>query len=264
MTKIIAEIGSNHGGDISLAKEMTIAASESGADIVKFQVWSVKNLKNGPWDGDGRTDLYKKSELTKEKILHLYEFCLDKNIKFLVSVFNKEDLALLPNDYSNIIKIPSTEIDNLDLLKSCKERFDEIIVSTGSSTVDEVHLAYDICFPCCMMHCVNIYPCSLENANLSRINLLKNTFPRVGYSDHTIGLSASMYAISHNCEYVEKHFTTNRELPGRDNKFSILPGELKELCSIRDQINTMTKDCKKDYMEDEEEMRNTYRGRWGR
>jgi sialic acid synthase SpsE len=94
--------------------------------------------------------------------------------------------------------------------------------------------------------------------------MLKNTFDKVGYSDHTIGLAAPIYAISHGCIYVEKHFTTNRNLPGRDNKFSIMPDDLTTLCSIRDDINTMTQTSKHNYVEDEEEMRKVYRGRWGR
>ena len=58
-TKIIAEIGWNHMGDMDLAKEMIVAAKESGADYAKFQTWSVKNLKPGPWDKDGRLEIYK-------------------------------------------------------------------------------------------------------------------------------------------------------------------------------------------------------------
>jgi len=65
--KIIAEIGWNHMGDMVLAKEMISAASESGADYAKFQTWSVANLKDGPWNEDGRLDIYKKAELSKEQ-----------------------------------------------------------------------------------------------------------------------------------------------------------------------------------------------------
>ena len=67
MIKIIAEIGWNHMGDMDLAKKMIVAAHKAGADFAKFQTWSVKNLKPGPWDIDGRLEIYKKAELTKEK-----------------------------------------------------------------------------------------------------------------------------------------------------------------------------------------------------
>ena len=78
MVEIIAEIGWNHMGDISLAKEFIDAAKESGADYAKFQTWSVKNLKNGPWDSDGRKEIYQKAELTKEMHEELFEYCIKK------------------------------------------------------------------------------------------------------------------------------------------------------------------------------------------
>ena len=64
--KLIAEIGWNHMGNINLAEKMIIEASKAGADFAKFQTWQVKNLKPGPWDNDGRRQIYKKAELKKK------------------------------------------------------------------------------------------------------------------------------------------------------------------------------------------------------
>ena len=64
--KIIAEIGWNHMGDMNLAEEMIKQASENGADICKFQTWSESNLKSGQWDNDGRRNVYKKAQLSKD------------------------------------------------------------------------------------------------------------------------------------------------------------------------------------------------------
>ena len=74
--KIIAEIGWNHMGDASLAEEMISAASESGANIVKFQYWDPKYLKAGSWDNDGRREIYNKAALNEDKILSLVESVL--------------------------------------------------------------------------------------------------------------------------------------------------------------------------------------------
>ena len=73
--KIIAEIGWNHMGNMTLAKKMIFHAKKSGADICKFQTWSEKNLKPGPWDQDGRRKIYKKAELTLEKHIVLKKYC---------------------------------------------------------------------------------------------------------------------------------------------------------------------------------------------
>ncbi|HUV84432.1 MAG TPA: N-acetylneuraminate synthase family protein, partial [Methanosarcinales archaeon] len=81
--KIIAEIGWNHMGDMNLAKKMIDSAKECGADYAKFQTWSVKNLKLGPWDQDGRREIYEKAELTIDKHKELKSYCDNVGIKFL-------------------------------------------------------------------------------------------------------------------------------------------------------------------------------------
>ena len=72
MTKLIAEIGWNFIGDMNLAKEMISAAKESGADFAKFQTWSTKDLIEGSWNKDGRIELYKKSEISRDQHIELY------------------------------------------------------------------------------------------------------------------------------------------------------------------------------------------------
>ena len=71
MVELIAEIGWNHMGDMSLAERMIKSAAESGADYAKFQTWSVDRLKPGDWDTDGRRQIYEAAELTAEKHEHL-------------------------------------------------------------------------------------------------------------------------------------------------------------------------------------------------
>ena len=107
MTKIIAEIGWNHMGDMSLAKEMIVAAAENGADFAKFQTWSVKRLKSGDWDVDGRREIYEKAELTLDQHLELKHYCNDNDIEFISSVFSLDDLELYKKVTNKTIKIPN-------------------------------------------------------------------------------------------------------------------------------------------------------------
>ena len=92
--KIIAEIGWNHMGNMNLAKKMILQAAKSGADICKFQTWKVENLKPGPWDQDGRKEIYKKAQLKKQDYKKLISICRKNNVEFLTSVFNLEDLKI--------------------------------------------------------------------------------------------------------------------------------------------------------------------------
>lgn len=262
--EIISEIGWSHIGDMELAKKMILKSKECGADFVKFQTWSASKLKPGEWDNDGRREIYEKAELSKEKHVELYSYCKQAGIKFMTSIFNHSDIENLPPNYTGCIKIPSTEIVNLRLIEMCKERFDHIIVSTGASSVNEVSSVLDLCQnKCTLMHCVSMYPCALKYANLKRILYLKLLTDNVGYSDHTEGSLASIYAISNGCKFVEKHFTTDSSLPGRDNKFAATPNIMSEICQARDLINCMTSNFTPNYQKNEDTVRAFYRGRWG-
>ena len=126
MTKIIAEIGWNHMGDMDLAKEMILAAKNNGADFVKTQIFNVKYLKDGPWMNDGRREIYEKAQLTIEKYTELRKFGEENSIAFFTSVFNTMGAEEVLKVHNDIIKIPSTESRNKELLELCSKKFDSL------------------------------------------------------------------------------------------------------------------------------------------
>ena len=90
------------------------------------------------------------------------------------------------------------------------------------------------------MHCVSSYPLLYKDANLPQISRLKKLSPEIGYSDHTRGIDGVKIALEYGLDYIEKHFTIDQNLPGRDNKFSILPDDLNSLSNyikIREEMN---------------------------
>ena len=128
--EIIAEIGWNHQGDMTLAKKM-IKAAKSSADYAKFQNWRVSKLKTGPWDNDGRREIYKKAELTKDNHIELIKTCNQENINFLSSVFSVDDAKMLVELKVKRVKIPSFESRNTELIDYCFSNFEHIYISTG-------------------------------------------------------------------------------------------------------------------------------------
>lgn len=266
MTKIIAEIGWNHMGNLKLAKKMIIAAKKNGADYVKTQIFSTKNLKEGPWDKDGRRQIYEKAQLTDEKYKILKKFCKNKKINFFTSVFNVNDAIRVSKIHKDIIKIPSTEARNYKLLNFCNKKFKKILVSTGTLTANEIKRIpqYIRKKKLTLLHCVSSYPCKFENSNLPKINFLKKFSKSVGFSDHTSGVMASIISLTHNLEYIEKHFTVDKKLPGRDNKFAILPSELFELKEAIEISKKANKNLGNNYLNCEKETRKIYYGRWAK
>jgi N,N'-diacetyllegionaminate synthase len=266
MTKVIAEIGWNHMGDMDLAMSMIDSAAESGASYAKFQTWSVERLKPGEWDEDGRREIYVKAELSKNDHKQLIRRCQEKNIDFMSSCFSLPDAMLLSELKVKEVKIPSFEVRNEDLIGYCISNFGHTFISTGTASIDDIEnlarLAEGLQDRITVMHCVSAYPCNPEVINLPRINGLKKYFENVGFSDHTEGVSVALFSLQFGPSIIEKHFTTDRNLPGRDNKFGILPNELNYLCNGIRNYRPSTRDQGLGYQDCELKSRLEYSGRF--
>lgn len=264
--EIIAEIGWNHMGDMSLASKMIKAAKDSGANIAKFQTWKVTRLKNGEWDKDGRRQIYENAELSFDQHNFLIKECNENNIEFLSSAFSVEDAKLLASLNISKIKIPSFEVNNFKLLDFCKSNFKVIYVSTGTANEKEIIDLKNFFNvwggQLIVMHCVSAYPCEARNINLPRMIHLRDYFKNVGFSDHTQGIKSTISSINLNPVAIEKHFTIDHNLPGRDNKFAILPKEMKELKEFISTYRDTMIDHGLNYQDIETDSRQSYRGRF--
>ena len=261
---IIAEIGWNHMGDMKLAKQMIESAAKNGADICKFQTWSESNLKPGAWDSDGRREVYKKAQLNKENHQNLIDICNSNNVEFLTSIFNITDLDFLTKLNSKMIKVPSHEIYNIELIKKCVENFDLTLISTGASYKKEIENISNNIFleKAIFMHCVSSYPCPANKVNLPRLEYMRNFTKQIGYSGHFHGIDDAIAAICCGATYIEKHFTIDNNLDGRDNKFALLPKDLNKLNLFRKNFCQMNINLGKDLQEYEKDTYQNYRGRW--
>ena len=267
--KIIAEIGWNHMGDMKLAKRMIKSASKSGADICKFQTWNVEKLKPGPWDSDGRRQIYEKAQLKKNDYKILISECKKNKVEFLTSVFNQDDMNFLKKLKLKSIKIPSHEIYNLKLIESSIKNFNTIYISAGATKFFELKKIFKIIKKnfkknIFLMHCVSSYPLKDENVNLPKLQYFKKISNNIGYSGHTRGINDAVAAISMGSKIVEKHFTINNKLPGRDNLNAILPKEMGELNKFRNSYEKMITDKGLNLQKCERDIFNNYRGRWAK
>ena len=264
--KVIAEIGWNHMGDSILAEDMIRSAAEGGANVAKFQYWDPLHLKAGPWDTDGRREIYNNAALNEIKIKELQELCAKYNCEFLISVFGTKGAKMMHSLGIKDIKIPSHETINYKLIEFCANNFEHVYFSCGASTEAEVLAALEIlkngsCYYN-LMHCVSSYPCPSEKANLARILWLKTLHSEVGFSDHTGSTSIAAAAVALGASVIEKHFTTDKNLPGRDNKFALDPIEFKEMTKNINEVNLSMIDHGNSYLDIEQDTVSNYRGRW--
>ena len=253
---IIAEAGVNHNGSIELAKKLIDVAIKAEVDAVKFQTFRaedvvVKSAKKAEYQkettGDGsQYEMIKKLELTEHDFKELADYAKRKGILFLSSPFDKESVNILDEINVPSFKIASGEITNFSLLKHIAKKEKPIILSTGMSTLGEVEEALNVirsegAKDIILLHCVSNYPAKIEDVNLRAMETLKNVFKiPVGFSDHTLGITASIAAVALGACVIEKHFTLDRNLSGPDHRASLEPDELKEMVkTIKDVENAL-------------------------
>jgi len=246
---IIAEIGSNHNGDMNLAKKIIKSAKECGADAVKFQSWDTESLiskieyqRNQSYNDSPKKhfgslkEMVEKYYLRKDQHYELKDYCDKLGIEFCSTPFSKKEVDLLVKLDIPFIKIASMDINNLELIKYIAKQRKPIVLSTGMSSLGEIERAIEVIenqkiFQIVILHCVSIYPPKYEDINLNNIKMLHKVFDYpVGFSDHTIGFSIPLAAVALGSCVIEKHFTIDKTLPGWDHEISADPNELKIIC----------------------------------
>ncbi len=238
---LIAEAGSNHNGDLDTALELVRQAAWAGADAVKFQCFSldslfapeqyetVLKLKNSGWQNE----------------IHKYAFQSDWH-KVIASEAEKAGITYFTTPFSldcveqidplvPFYKIASCDISFSNLLKKIGSKRKGVFLSTGASYIQEIDRAVEtlraFSLPfICIMHCVALYPAPFDTLNLRFIQTLSNRYQLpVGFSDHSKGINAPVFAAGAGAVAIEKHFTLNKTQQGADHKNSLAPDEFKSL-----------------------------------
>lgn len=253
---IVAEVGINHNGSVRLAKEMIDIAVSAGVDVVKFQTANVEEVvtkkaslapyqrsKQSP--GTTQMDMLKQYHLRVEDFEELYNYCSNR-ILFASTAFDLNSLKVIESLNPAFIKVPSGEITNFPFLSAVGAIKRKTIVSTGMSSMEEIHDALSVIqeggtplSKITLLHCTSAYPAPIDDLNLRAIQTLSTTFScQVGYSDHSPGMLAPIIAVSLGAKVIEKHFTTSRNLEGPDHAASLEPQELVEMVRLIRQTET--------------------------
>ena len=243
---IIAEAGINHNGNLKIAKKLIDVCKNIGADAVKFQTFKAENViskfatklnyqKNKRSDKQSQLEMLKSFELSDKEFLKLKKYCEKKKIIFMSTPKDLESAEFLNKIKMKIFKIGSGEANNYELINKISNFNKKTIISTGMCTLDEVKKIYKIFKGkkkknLCLLHCTSLYPCPSDECNLSAIITMKNFFDvDIGFSDHTIGIDASIGAVALGSRIIEKHITLDKKMKGPDHKASLDPVEFEIL-----------------------------------
>ncbi len=248
---IIAEAGVNHNGNLENAFKLVDAAVDAGVDYVKFQTFKADKLvaksakkadyqiQNTGNNEDSQFEMLKKLELSHADHEELIAYCQSKNIQFFSTAFDLESLDYLKEIGLTLVKIPSGEITNLPYLRKAAKLFDEVILSTGMSTLEDISAAVSVFINegvakdrITILHCNTEYPTPMLDVNLKAMLHIGDTFEtQIGYSDHTLGIEVPVAAVALGAQIIEKHFTLDKNMPGPDHAASLEPLELKAMVS---------------------------------
>ena len=249
---VIAEIGSNHNGDIKLARELIESAKDAGANCVKFQSWTkdsifakIKYQENFFLTDDYRNrndftleEIVEKYSVSEQELIELKSIADDISIDFSCTPFSFKEATFIAETLDvPFIKIASMDVNNYPFLDFVAKLGKPVMISTGLCTLSEIDRAVAVFENAgnkslAILHCVAEYPPSDTQMNLRNIVTLSGCYPdhAVGFSDHSIGVCLPLAAIAIGAKIIEKHFTLDKNMSGWDHKVSATPEELRDIC----------------------------------
>ncbi|NPA81292.1 MAG: pseudaminic acid synthase, partial [Epsilonproteobacteria bacterium] len=239
-------LSANHANSLQIAKDTIYAAKEAGADAIKLQTytpdWMTIDckkedflIKSELWRGKNLYELYKEAQTPLSWHEELFSYAKELDIEIFSSPFSKEAVDFLELLNPIAYKIASFEITDYELIKYTASKKRAMIISTGAAYLNEIENVLSICkkegcTDIALLKCTSSYPAPLSEANLSTIRDMKKRFGvEVGFSDHTLGITAPIVAVSLGARIIEKHFILDKNLNTPDKEFSLNPKEFKEM-----------------------------------
>jgi pseudaminic acid synthase len=238
-TYIVAELSANHNGSLQTALDTIKAAKEAGADAIKIQTYRADTITldckkddfmidgGTLWDGKSLYELYEEAYTPWEWHEELFDYARSLDIDIFSTPFDKSSVDFLEQFNPNAYKVASFEITDYELVEYVALKMKPIIISTGIATYEEIEDVVNICKSVgnkniILLKCTSAYPAPMEFANLKMIPDMAETFGVIsGFSDHTLGNTAPIAAVTLGARVIEKHFILDKSIGGPDSEFSM-------------------------------------------
>lgn len=255
---IIAEVGANHQGDVSLAMEYIEVFARLGASAIKFQTRNNRFLfseseYNKPYNsnnafGETYGEHREFLELSHEDLLKVKQCCVAQDVKFMSTAFDEASLDLLQEIGVDVLKVSSFDLGNISFLEKATTLKVPMVISCGGGSIEHVRSSVnairqqDSELPLSVLHCVSEYPCDPERLRLGNITLLQTTFPNcsIGLSDHFSGTLSGPIGALLGATVFEKHVTLNRAWKGTDHSFALEPTGFEKFVRDINRVPQMT------------------------
>lgn len=244
---LVAELSGNHNGDLQRALDTVHAAAEAGADAIKLQTYTADTLTidcgsglfvvpgDGPWGGRTLYQLYREAHTPWDWHARLFDEARSCGIDVFSTPFDATAVELLEELGAPVHKVASFELVDDDLLRAVGRTGKPVVLSTGMASLEEIAHAVDVlrgagCEQVLLLRCTSSYPAPDASMKLATLPVLAQaTGCPVGLSDHSLGTTAPVVAVTLGACFVEKHFTLDRADGGVDSHFSLEPAEFRAL-----------------------------------
>jgi sialic acid synthase SpsE len=249
-TYFIADIASNHDGELARARELILQAAEAGADAVKFQHFRAAEIVSdhgfralGVARGHQAAwtksvfETYRQYELDRDWTAALAAGAREAGVDFLSTPYDFDAVAHLA-DLTPALKIGSGDIDWLALVRAVAAAGKPVLLATGAADIDDVCAAVATVLALTpdlvLMQCNTNYTGSLESFRFLNLRVLRTFAERwpgmiVGLSDHTPGHTAALGAVALGARVIEKHFTDDNSRAGPDHAFAMTPSSWSQM-----------------------------------
>ena len=261
---VIAEIGINHNGDLSIARQLISAAHAAGCDAVKFQKRDIERVytadvlaqpRQSPW-GTTQRDQKQGLEFGEAEYDDIDRFCRELGITWFASAWDVSSLEFLRRYRLGYNKVASAMLTHRAFVEAVAAEQKLTFASTGMCTLEQVDAAMAVfsrhACPVVLMHTVSTYPTPQAELNLAAIETLRQRYGvPVGYSGHETAVEPSVVAAMLGAVAVERHITLDRGMYGSDQSASLEPRELSELVARLRALPAMFGDGEKRVSEGE-------------
>ena len=242
---VIAEMSGNHQSTYPHAEKLLIQCAVNGASAFKIQTYTPESMTlncnlpeyivgKGPWEGRNLFDLYSQAQTPAGWIPDLFQVAKEHRISIFSTPFSLADVDVLENQGVCAYKIASFEITYVQLLKYIAQTKKPVIFSTGLATLDEIKQAVEVLGEAgssdiSILKCTTSYPANMRNLNLKTIPYLMETYKvPVGFSDHTVGSTAAIAAVTLGATILEKHIKLDEDNESVDSSFSLPVSALRD------------------------------------
>jgi pseudaminic acid synthase len=257
---IVAEISANHDQKIDKALRLVREAKKAGANAIKLQTFKPESLtiktdrqdlkpSKTPWSKyKSRYELFKKASLPWEWHKKIYNEAKKNKLEIFSSPFDLDAVKFLKKINSVAYKIASPEITDTNLINSAAKTKKPIIISIGAAKINDIKKVIKILklnknSKLILLKCIADYPADPKDLNLKTIPYMRKKFKcLIGFSDHTLGIGASIAATSLGACVIEKHLKLEHDNTSIDSFFSVTPSQFKKMVKeIRDAENSIGK-----------------------